>query len=87
MVGYIASYKNELFNEYFGFKKVRILTVTKSDERINSMIKANRDLHDLGNGFNLFLFTRDSLIDTSKPGRIFKEIWLSGQGKKCSLHK
>ena len=87
MVGYIASYKNELFSQYFGFKKVRILTVTKSDERIKSMIKVNKDLHDLRKGFNLFLFTQDTMIDIYKPERVFKKIWLSGQGKKCGLYK
>ena len=87
MVGYIASHKNELFSQYFGFKKVRILTVTKSDERINNMIKANRDLHHSGHGYGLFLFSHIEHIDIQKPGKLFKKIWIDGQGKHQSLLK
>jgi len=85
MVGYIASYKNELFSEYFGFKKVRVLTVTKSDERINNMIIVNKSLHNMGNGYNLFLFAKDNAIDIQIPERIFKQIWINGRGRKDSL--
>ena len=85
MVGYVASYKNELFSEYFGFKKVRILTVTKSDERISNMIIVNKSLHNMGNGYNLFLFAKDNAIDIQTPERIFKQIWINGRGRKESL--
>jgi len=85
MVGYVASYKNELFSKYFGFKKVRVLTVTKSDERIGNMIIVNKSLHNMGNGYNLFLFTRENDIDIQMPERIFKQIWINGRGRKDSL--
>jgi len=85
MVGYVASYKNELFSKYFGFKKVRVLTVTKSDERIGNMIIVNKSLHNMGNGYNLFLFTRENDIDIQMPERIFKQIWINGRGRKESL--
>jgi hypothetical protein len=85
MVGYLASHKNGLFGKYFGFKKVRVLTVTKSDERIRSMIRVNKELHDLGNGYNLFLFTIHDKINIQRPKRIFRQIWISGQGKKEDL--
>jgi len=85
MVGYLASYRNELFSKYFGFKKVRILTVTKSDERINNMIIVNKSLHNMGNGYNLFLFAKDNAIDIQTPERIFKQIWINGRGRKDSL--
>lgn len=85
MVGYVASYRNELFSEYFGFKKIRILTVTKSDERIKSMIQANKELHETGNGYNLFLFTKNELINIDKPGKLFGQIWINGRGIKTML--
>jgi len=44
MVGYVASYKNELFSEYFGIKKVRVLTVIKSDERIENIIRGYKNV-------------------------------------------
>jgi len=87
MVGYLASYGNELFSEYFGFKKIRILTVTKSDERIKSMIQVNKDLHDMGKGYNLFLFTKNELINIDNPEKVFKQIWINGQGKKYTILK
>ncbi len=65
--------------------KVRVLTVAKSDERIKSMIKVNKELHDLGNGYNLFMFTKYEAFDIQKPERIFKQIWINGQGRKDSL--
>ena len=85
MVGYIASYKKELFSEYFGFKKVRILTVTKSDDRIKSMIQVNKNLHDTGNGYNLFLFTKNELINIDKSVKLFGPIWINGRGKKTII--
>ena len=63
----------------------RVLTVTKSDERVKSMIKVNKELHELGNGYNLFLFARDEAIDIQMPKRVFKQIWISGQGRKENL--
>ena len=85
MVGYIASYKNEIFSEYFGFKKIRILTVTKSDDRIRSMIQVNKNLHGTGNGYNLFLFAKNELINIDKSEKLFGQIWINGQGKKTML--
>jgi len=85
MVGYLASYNNGLFSQYFGFKKVRVLTVTKSDERIKSMIKVNKELHHMGNGYNLFLFTKNELINIDKPEIIFRQIWINGHGRKCHI--
>jgi len=85
MVGYLASHKNELFSHYFGFKKVRILTVTKSEERISNMIQANRDLHHNGYGYGLFLFSHIEHIDIQNPGKLFRKIWIDGQGKHHSL--
>jgi len=86
MTGYVASYRNGLFSEYFGFKKVRILTVTKSDERIKNMVKVSKDLHHSGNGYGLFLFTVDENIEIHNPERVFDQIWISGQGRKSSLN-
>jgi len=85
MVGYVSSHRNELFSEYFGFKKIRILAVTKSDERIKSMIQVNKKLHDKGNGYNLFLFAKNELINIDKPKEVFKQIWINDQGKKYTI--
>jgi hypothetical protein len=60
-------------------------TTAKSGERIKSMIKANKELHELGNGYALFLFAIHEDIDLKKPERVFKKIWLNGQGRKDHL--
>jgi len=51
------------------------------------MIQVNKALHDMGNGYNLFLFTRDEAIDIQIPESVFKLIWRNGQGKIDSLLK
>ena len=85
MVGYIASHKKGLFSQYFGFKKVRILTVTQSDERINNMIAVNKELHHRGLGYGLFLFSHIEQIDILKSAKLFRKIWMDGQGKQHTL--
>ena len=75
----------QLFSEYFGFKKVLILTVTKSDNRIKSMIQVNKNLHEKGSGYKLFLFTKNELIDIEKSGKLFEQIWINGRGKKTII--
>ena len=85
MVGYVASNRNRLFSKYFGIKKVRILTVTKSDERIRNMIQVNKDLHSMRNRYNLFLFAKNEHIGIDRSDKVFKRIWIDGQGKKIGL--
>ena len=85
MIGYMASYRNGLFSNYFGFKKIRILTVTKSDERIKNMIKVNKELNNQGKGLKLFLFAKKELFHIENPVNILKPIWIDGRGKRISL--
>ena len=40
--------------------------MTKSDERIKIMIKANKELHELGDGYALFWFAKDEDIDLKR---------------------
>ena len=85
MVGYMASYRNGLFSNYFGIKKVRVLTVTKSEERIKNMIQVNKELHKIGHGYSLFLFAMSQNFEIQRLEKIFRQIWINGQGKNCSL--
>jgi len=85
MIGYMASHRNGLFSKYFDFKKVRILTVTKSDERIKNMIKVNKDLNNQDKSLNLFLFAIEELIHIDNPMKILKPVWIDSRGKKISL--
>jgi hypothetical protein len=49
------------------------------------MIQANKDLHDMGNGYNLFLFAENELINIDKSEKLLGPIWINGQGKKTML--
>ncbi len=86
MVGYVASFRGEYYSKYFGFKKIRILTLAKSQKRIKSMIRASKQLHETGKGYNLFLFIQDKEIILNDSSRIFKKIWVDGRGKNLSIY-
>lgn len=44
LVGYITSYKHGLFAKYWGFKSVRILTTTKSNDRLLNILNLNKEV-------------------------------------------
>ena len=54
MIGYWASYQQGLFKEHLGFKAGRVLTITKSQERIDNMIKANKEVDEREMVLNYF---------------------------------
>ena len=85
MVGYIASYRNRLYSQYWGFKNVRVLTVTGSEKRIQSMIDLNAELHPKKQGYGQFLFTHEKAINLDEKDNAFKEIWVDGTGQMESL--
>jgi hypothetical protein len=86
LVGYWQSRGAGLFTRNFGFKAARVLTVTKSQERIDSMIAACQQVDERRKGSKMFLFTRDQNITLTKPTVIFDAIWQSGRdGELTSL--
>ncbi len=85
MVGYLKSYQQNLYRENFDFQRPRILTIAISNERIESMINASKELHSKGRGHGYFLFTRDKAISLAKAERVLKTIWLNGRGERTSL--
>lgn len=85
VVGYLASWNQKSFSRNFGFKKARVLTLAISNERIDSMIKLNRDLDPMKKGYGLFLFARDMAFDFAHPERIFSPVWTNGRGEKTSI--
>jgi hypothetical protein len=58
LVGYWQSRGVNLFARDFGFKAARVLTITKSQERIDSMIAACQEVDERRKGSKMFLFTR-----------------------------
>lgn len=69
MKGYKIYHERGLFQEKFGGKNFRVLTVTINQTRLNSLIKATAEI---GLGI-MFWFTTSSRISAET---IVKEIWL-----------
>lgn len=85
MVGYLATWNNNLFADNFGSKKVQIITTAKSSERIKSMFDLNKSLDPRKQGNRLFLFTLEKVFSLNEPEKALKEICLNGFGEKVSL--
>ncbi len=69
-LAYEATWQNGIHRSRFGFHRFRALTVTKSAERLHSLIET---CSRLKSGHGLFLFTDRASI--SKPEHIFGPIW------------
>lgn len=82
LLGYWESWHQGLFKDNFHFRNPRVLTVTLSEERIRSMIKANKEIDPRHDGLRMFLFTT---LDKFSAGNPLKEIWTNGRGEPASL--
>jgi DNA-binding Lrp family transcriptional regulator len=81
MLAYEATWSQAIHYKRFGFHRFRVLTVTKSAERVESLISACSQLE---RGHGLFLFAEETVL--KKPSIIFGPIWKSGkQGEAASL--
>jgi hypothetical protein len=86
IVAYWQSYRAEIIKEMFGFKAPRVLTIALSQERINNMIAANKEVDERKKGFRMFYFSKADAFSVSDPERVFKRIWLNGRDEDlCSL--
>lgn len=85
MLGYFHSWEQELFEKSFPFKRARVLTVTKSEERIESMVATGRELDPKGRGLRMFLFVPEKQLSLKEPRKIFEKIWTDGRGEKVGL--
>lgn len=85
MVGYWESWNQGLFSQNFGFKKARVLTLTISPERIQSLIRANKELDPKGQGLRMFLFAPEKILDQDQPKAVFKKTWLNGCAETVGL--
>jgi hypothetical protein len=81
MLGYYTAspMKQGVFKETFGFKNARVLTVTKSQDRINSMIEVGKDVDERGKGTRMFWFTQAGNIDLGAPEKVLDKIWSNGR--------
>ena len=79
LLAYHATWKQGLHKTRFGFPRFRVLTVTTSAERMQSMIDACGE-HEGGHG--LFLFAEAGALLDSDP---FTYLWTDGRGEKVQL--
>lgn len=78
MLGYYETYKQGLHTQKYNIKNFRVLTVTTSRERIQTMLEANRRLNQ-GQGSRIFLFAHRDQLDQEDA---FKVEWQSGRGQE-----
>jgi hypothetical protein len=81
---YIASpFQEDIFFKTFGFKHARVLTVTKSEDRIKNMIEANIRVDKQRKGTGVPIYQKSN-IDLRSPQRALENIWIDGKGKVSS---
>ena len=85
MIGYFESWRQELYIKNFGFTDPRIISLTISKERINSMIMANKEIDPKGKGLRMFLFAPAQVFSLKNPRTVFEKKWLNGCGDVSSL--
>jgi len=79
MLGYWASWKEELYQRHFGFKNARILTLAKSQDRIKSMIEACKEVDERGQGSKMILFAQARDFNLTQPERVLAKAWRNGR--------
>jgi len=85
LVGYSTSMNDKLFGKNFGFKRVFVLLITTSEERIGNMVKLNKDIHPQGKGFRLFKFADSRVVDLENPINLLGFSWTNGQGDPVNI--
>jgi hypothetical protein len=78
---YWHGWRQDRHVEQFGVKQLRVLTITTSARRIETMLDA---LHEVtgGKGSELFLFIEDDALRETNP---FDAMWITGKGRECRI--
>lgn len=81
LLAYEATWAQSLHRTRFGFHRFRVLTVTTSTARVQSIVKA---CAVVAHGRGLFLFAEQSVLE--RPELLFGAIWQTGNpGESASL--
>jgi hypothetical protein len=80
LLAYEATWSQDIHRSRFGFLRFRVLTVTASPARVESLLRACAQLK---RGHGLFLFADRSVLD--QPDLLFAPIWQNGRGEPTSL--
>ncbi|MEE9165520.1 MAG: replication-relaxation family protein [Nitrospinota bacterium] len=82
MLGYWSAWQDGIFGKTFKIPNARILTITKSKDRIENMIEANKEVDTLKKGSKMFLFTETANIALEKPTKLLEKIWRNGRDEQ-----
>jgi hypothetical protein len=81
LIVYYTAWQQRLHTTKWGFKQLRVLTITPTRERIETMLDAVDFVTD-GKGSRLFAFTD---LDTFRAHDPLGPIWINGKREKTSL--
>lgn len=80
LLAYEATWSQSIHQKRFGFSRFRVLTMTTSEARVNSLLGVCSTLE---RGLGLFLFASDTLLN--RPGEILGRVWRTARGETVSL--
>lgn len=80
LLAYEATWSQGIHEKRFDFTRFRVLVVTKSPARVESLVQA---CGQLKRGHGLFLFADRTVLE--HPDILFSPIWRNGRGEQTSL--
>ena len=80
LLAYEATWSQGIHEKRFGFHRFRVLTITKSPERVKSLVDA---CSQLKRGHGLFLFADVTVLE--QPDLLFAQLWRNGRSETTSL--
>lgn len=80
LLAYEATWSQGIHQKRFGFHRFRVLTVTASPARVESLVQA---CSQLKRGHGLFLFADKTVLE--HPDILFSPVWQNGRGELTSL--
>ncbi len=75
LLGYWEWYSQGGHIRKLGIKSFRVLTVTKSEERMRSLLIAAAERGSLRDGLRMFWFTSEKRLRSERPQSVFESIW------------
>lgn len=79
LMGYWESYRQDKFKELFNFPGARLLTIAKSNQRIDNIIEAGKEVDGRKQGSRMFLFLSQDKINIDRPEELLEAVWRNGR--------
>jgi len=84
--GYWECWQKGAFEEAYGFQNARVLTLVKSNDRIETMFSVCRELGEKGKGSRMFLFALGSNFILADVDKVLAPVWRgAGDDRLMSL--